>query len=134
MARQIELAGFQVARIHSDRTQAQRVEALQTFRGGQVRILVATDVAARGIDVPRIQHVINYGLPEQVEDYVHRAGRTARGSAAGIVSTIGTWQDKLMVRDIEVDLDITMPRFSVEGVEPYTELPKRKTVRRRRLL
>ncbi len=134
LARQLELGGFPVARIHSDRSQAQRVQALRAFREGKVRILVATDVAARGIDVPRIQHVINYGLPEQVGDYVHRAGRTARGSAAGIVSTIGTWQDKLMVRDIELDLAITMPRCTAEGVEPYTELPKRKTVRRRRLL
>ena len=134
LARQIELAGFRVARIHSDRSQAQRVQALKTFREGQVRILVATDVAARGIDVPRIQHVVNYGLPEQTEDYVHRAGRTARGSAAGVVSTIGTWQDKLMVREIELDLGITMPRCTVEGIEPYVELPKRKTVRRRRLL
>ncbi|MEM7356905.1 MAG: C-terminal helicase domain-containing protein, partial [Acidobacteriota bacterium] len=112
----------------------QRVKALKAFREGQVRILVATDVAARGIDVPRIQHVINYGLPEQTEDYVHRAGRTARGTAAGVVSTIGTWQDKLMVRDIELDLDIKMPRCTVEGIEPYVELPKKKTVRRRRLL
>ena len=134
LARQIELAGFRVARIHSDRSQSQRVEALRAFREGQVRILVATDVAARGIDVPRIQHVINYGLPEQTEDYVHRAGRTARGSAAGVVSTIGTWQDKLMVREIELDLGITLPRYEVADVEPYVELPKRKTVRRRRLL
>ncbi len=134
LARQLDLAGFPVARIHSDRSQAQRVKALRAFREGKVRILVATDVAARGIDVPLIQHVINYGLPEQVGDYVHRAGRTARGTAGGIVSTIGTWQDKLMVREIELDLGITMPRCVAEGVEPYKELPKRKTVRRRRLL
>ncbi len=134
LARQLELSDFPVARIHSDRSQAQRVQALRAFREGKVRILVATDVAARGIDVPLIQHVINYGLPEQVGDYVHRGGRTARGAAGGIVSTIGTWQDKLMVRDIELDLGITMPRCTVEGVEPYKELPKRKMVRRRRLL
>ncbi len=134
LARQIELAGFGVARIHSDRTQSQRVEALKSFREGRVRILVATDVAARGIDVPLIQHVINYGLPEQTEDYVHRAGRTARGSAAGVVSTIGTWQDKMTVREIELDLGITMPRCETEGVDAYVELPKRKQVRRRRLL
>ena len=134
LARQIELADFPVARIHSDRSQAQRVEALRAFREGKVRILVATDVAARGIDVPLIQHVINFGPPEQVEDYVHRAGRTARGSAAGIVSTIGTWQDKMMVREIELDLGIELPRCTVAGVEPYVELPKRRTIRRRRLL
>ncbi len=134
LARQIEQAGFQAARIHSDRSQAQRVQALRGFREGHHRILVATDVAARGIDVPRIQHVVNYGLPEATEDYVHRAGRTARGNAAGIVSSIGTWQDKLTVREIELTLGITIPRCSVEGVEAYTELPRRKMVRRRRLL
>ncbi len=134
LARQLELADLAVERIHSDRTQAQRVKALRGFREGRYRILVATDVAARGIDVPRIEHVINYGLPETIEDYVHRAGRTARGNSLGIVSSIGTWQDKIMVREIERTLNIKMPRCTVEGVEPYVELPKRRTVRRRRLL
>ena len=110
------------------------MRALKGFREGKHRILAATDVAARGLDIPRIQHVINYSLPETVEDYVHRAGRTARGTAVGIVSTIGTWQDKSMVRDIELTLGIEIPRCTVEGVEPYVELKKRKTVRRRRLL
>lgn len=135
LARQLQQAGCPSDRIHSDRTQAQRVRALRGFREGKFRILVATDVAARGIDVPRIQHVINYGLPESVEDYVHRAGRTARGNSVGIVSSIGTWQDKAMVREMESSLGIEMPRCSVEGIEPYVELrPRRKTVRRRRLL
>lgn len=115
LARQLELAGFRVARIHSDRSQAQRVCALRGFREGQHRILAATDVAARGLDIPRIQHVINYGLPETVEDYVHRAGRTARGNAAGIVSSIGTWQDKLIMGDIERALGIEVPRHRRRG-------------------
>lgn len=134
LARQLELAGHPVERIHSDRTQAQRVQALRGFREGKVRILVATDVAARGIDIPRIQHVINYGPPEMVEDYVHRAGRTARGNSVGIVSTIATWKDKIMIRDIERTLDVSIPRREAPGVEPWTELRRRKTVRRRRLL
>ena len=135
LARQLQQAGCPADRIHSDRTQAQRVRALRGFREGKFRILVATDVAARGIDVPRIQHVINYGLPESVEDYVHRAGRTARGNSVGVVSSIGTWQDKATVREIEAAIGVEMPRCSVEGVEAYTEMrPRRKTVRRRRLL
>ncbi len=134
LARQLENAGFPVARIHSDRSQGQRVDALRGFREGQHQILVATDVAARGIDVPGIHHVINFGLPETTEDYVHRAGRTARGAAIGIVSSIGTWQDKMMIRDIEADLGLKLPRCEVEGVEPYVELKRRRTVRRRRLL
>lgn len=134
LARQLELAGFPVARIHSDRSQGQRVSALRGFREGEHEVLVATDVAARGIDVPGIRHVINYGLPEAVEDYVHRAGRTARGSAVGIVSSIGTWQDKETVREIEHALGQKLKRSAVEGVEPYRELKPRRTVRRRRLL
>jgi len=134
LARQMEQAGLKVARIHSDRSQSQRVQALRGFREGKYRILVATDVAARGLDVPRIEHVINYGLPETTEDYVHRAGRTARGNAVGTVSSIGTWQDKIMVRQLEHALEIKIPRCELDGVEPYKELPKRKGFRRRRLL
>ena len=134
LARQLENAEFPVARIHSDRSQGQRVDALRGFREGEHEILVATDVAARGIDVPRISHVINFGLPDQPEDYVHRAGRTARGAAKGIVSSIGTWQDKETVRDIEIVLGQKLPRCTVEGVEPYVELKRKPTVRRRRLL
>ena len=134
LARQLHLAGMPVERIHSDRSQAQRVRALRGFREGKKRILVATDVAARGIDIPRIQHVINYGLPEMVEDYVHRAGRTARGDSNGIVSTLGSWRDRIMVRDIERVIGHKLPRCVAEGVEPWKELKQRKTVRRRRLL
>ena len=134
LARQMEQAGLKAARIHSDRSQAQRVQALRGFREGKIRILVATDVAARGLDVPRIEHVINYGLPETTEDYVHRAGRTARGNSVGTVSSIGTWQDKTMVRRLERTLGIEIPRCELEGIEPYKELRKRKSFRRRRLL
>ena len=133
LARQMELAGLKAARIHSDRSQSQRVKALKGFREGQFRILVATDVAARGLDVPRIEHVINYSLPETIEDYVHRAGRTARGNSVGVVSSIATWQDKVMIRDIERILGKKIERHTAEGVEPYKELPKRRG-RRRRLL
>ena len=134
LARQLELAGFPVERIHSDRSQGQRVHALRGFREGMHEILVATDVAARGIDVPNIRHVINYGPPETVEDYIHRSGRTARGAALGIVSTIGTWKDKEMVRDLEATLGQKLPRCQVEGVRAYEELKPRRTVRKRRLL
>ncbi|MEM8930745.1 MAG: DEAD/DEAH box helicase [Acidobacteriota bacterium] len=133
LARQLELAGLPVDRIHSDRTQAQRVRALRGFREGKTRILVATDVAARGIDVPRLAHVINYELPENVEDYVHRAGRTARGKAVGTVSSIGTWQNKVTIREIERTLGEPIPRCEVAGVEAYKELKPRKRLRRRLL-
>ena len=135
LTRLLEEGGFGTERIHSDRSQGQRVEALRGFRQGDHQVLVATDVAARGIDIPSIQHVVNFGAPETVEDYVHRAGRTARGSAQGIVSTIATWQDKEMLSRIESAVGKKIPRCEVPGVEPWVELkPRRKTVRRRRLL
>ncbi len=134
LARQLETSGLPVDRIHSDRTQAQRVQALRGFREGRFRILVATDVAARGIDVPRLQHVINFGTPEGVDDYVHRAGRTARGSAVGIVSTIATWLDKPMIQEIERALGLSIPRHEVPGIEAYKEIKRRPEIRRRRLL
>jgi ATP-dependent RNA helicase RhlE len=129
----LEREGHPVARIHSDLTQAQRLKALSGFREGEHRILVATDVASRGIDVPAIRHVINFDPPDSVEDYIHRAGRTARGSALGIVSTIATFLDKPMVAEIEHALGETIPRCTVPGVEPYVEPKLRPTIRRRRL-
>src|SRR5215212_1399347 len=80
--------GHPVTRMHADRSQGKRVQALDGFRQGQHRILVATDIAGRGIDVPGITHVINFDIPENVEDYIHRAGRTARHDRLGLVSTI----------------------------------------------
>lgn len=134
LARHLEMAGLELDRIHSDRSQGQRVQALRGFREGRFRILVATDVAARGIDVPRLQHVINFGVPETVDDYVHRAGRTARGNAVGIVSTIATWLDKAAINDIERTLGLEIPRHEAPGIEAYKEIKRRPTVRRRRLL
>lgn len=83
VAKLLSDAGHQVARIHGDRSQNQRSTAIANFRDGTVRILVATDIAARGIDIPHIQHVVNYDLPICPEDYIHRIGRTARAGAEG---------------------------------------------------
>ena len=130
-SRQLEREGHPVERIHSDLTQQQRVAALQGLREGEHRILVATDIAARGIDIPVIDHIVNYNVPETVEDYVHRAGRTARGTAGGVVSTIATWKDREQVRAIEQVLGQTLPRCAAPGVEPYVE--KTKAAVRRRL-
>ena len=131
-SRQLELGGHPVERIHSDLSQSQRVAALQGLRQGEHRILVATDIAARGIDIPVIDHIINYNVPETVEDYVHRAGRTARGMAGGVVSTIATWKDRELVRAIEQTLGKPIPRFEIPGVEPYVERPKSAPRRRLR--
>jgi len=120
----LQRQGHPVARIHSDRSQGKRVQALSNFREGSHRILVATDIAGRGIDVPGIEHVINFDIPENVEDYIHRAGRTARVDREGIVSSIVTWQDLMIVRQIEAALGQPIPRCTVPGVEPWVERQK----------
>ncbi|MFL6196360.1 MAG: DEAD/DEAH box helicase [Thermoanaerobaculia bacterium] len=118
----LEREGHPVERIHSNLSQGQRVQALQGFRQGEHRILVATDIAARGLDIPRVGHIINFEMPETVEDYIHRAGRTARGNATGIVSTIATWVDKMMIKEIESTLGEILPRCTVPDVTPYVEM------------
>ncbi len=125
--------GHPVARIHSDQSQGKRVEALSNFREGSHRILVATDIAGRGIDVPGIEHVINFDIPENVEDYIHRAGRTARVDREGIVSSIVTWQDLIMVRQIEAALGHPIPRCTVPGIEPWVERQRPPTRTRTRV-
>jgi ATP-dependent RNA helicase RhlE len=135
ISRSLEKEQYPVTRIHSDRSQRERVEALQGFREGKFRILVATDIASRGLDIPAIEQVVNFDMPDTVEEYVHRAGRTARAGAVGIVSTIATWQDKPMVKEIEKALGKEIPRCTAPGVEPYVELkvkPFGRLSRRRR--
>jgi ATP-dependent RNA helicase RhlE len=124
--------GHPVERLHADLSQKERLAALASFREGHHRILVATDVAARGIDVTAIRHVVHYDMPESVEDYVHRAGRTARGTATGLVSSIATWMDKELIKELERALGQPLPRCTVPGVEPYVEIVPRRRMRRSR--
>jgi len=130
--RVLEREGHPVERIHSDLSQRERLRSLDGFREGRHRILIATDVAARGLDIPVIRHVVNYDLPDTVEDYIHRAGRTARGNATGLVSSIATWLDKEMIRDIERAIEQPLPRCTTTGVEPYVEMVPRRRLGRRR--
>jgi len=131
LCRVLERGEHSVARIHSDRSQSHRVAALESFRAGRHRILVATNIAARGIDVQGIEHILNYDLPDTPEDYIHRAGRTARGAAEGVVSSIGTWLDKSLIRQVETALGHPLPRYEVEGVAAYRELRSLKERRKR---
>lgn len=135
LCRVLENENQPVTNIHSDRSQRERVKALSGFREGEHRILVATDIASRGIDIPGIEHIINFDIPQTVEEYIHRAGRTARMHAKGLVSTIATWLDKEMVKKIEQAIDQELPRCSIAGVDPYTETkpkPFGRNARRRR--
>jgi ATP-dependent RNA helicase RhlE len=86
----LESAGHTVAVMHSDRSQGERTEALEGFRDGKYEVMVATDIASRGIDVAGISHVINYDVPQHTEDYVHRIGRTGRAQAVGDAFTLMT--------------------------------------------
>lgn len=105
----LEQAGHRVAVIHGDRTLPQRLRALDGFKRGQVRILVATDVAARGIDVANIGHVVNYDLPNSPEDYIHRIGRTARMKMTGRATSFVTAEDHDQLKAIETLLGHPVP-------------------------
>lgn len=104
-----------VGRIHSDRTQPQRESALRGFRDGRTRVLVATDIAARGLDVDAVSHVINYDVPAAPEDYVHRIGRTGRAGNSGRAITIVTPVDELSMRAIERLTGQVVKRVSLPG-------------------
>ena len=101
VARQLERSGVRAEAIHSDKSQRQRQRALDAFTRGKVRVLVATDIVARGIDVEGISHVINYELPEDAENYVHRIGRTARAGRAGVAVSLCCVEDVSYLRGVE---------------------------------
>jgi len=107
IARKLEKLGHLTSVIHGDRSQSQRTAALKSFATNKTRILVATDVAARGIDISHIAHVVNYDLPNASEDFVHRIGRTGRASATGIATTFVMPQEKSDARKMERELKIT---------------------------
>jgi len=101
VARQMEQSGHRAAVLHSNRTQNQRQAALESFRKGKVKLLVATDIAARGLDIAGVSHVINYDIPDTPDAYIHRIGRTGRAECSGDALTLVTADDKSVVRDIE---------------------------------
>jgi ATP-dependent RNA helicase RhlE len=115
--------------IHGDRTQAQRTRALSNLKKGKCRILVATDIAARGIDIQQLGHVINFDVPLAAEDYVHRIGRTARASAEGDAITFVSSDEEQLVRKIEYVLGKRIDR-AVNPLDPKasTEAPKPRKV------
>ena len=100
ITRKLKRAGVVAVAIHSNRTQNQRQQALDGFRSGKYRVMVATDIAARGIDVEGISHVINYDVPTHAEDYVHRIGRTGRAAATGDAITFVSSEEEKYLREI----------------------------------
>ena len=115
VARRLSKGGFSATQIHGDRTQSQRNQALRSFSEGHHRVLVATDVAARGIDVANVAHVINFDMPKVAEDFVHRVGRTGRASAHGVASTFAGPSERGDLRKIERTLSIHMKHFRVRS-------------------
>jgi ATP-dependent RNA helicase RhlE len=109
LAQQLEGAGIQAAAIHGNKSQAARVKALDMFKRGQVTALVATEVAARGLDIKELPQVVNYELPNVPEDYVHRIGRTGRAGAAGEAVSLVSADESGLLRDIERVLRRSIP-------------------------
>lgn len=117
IAKRLMAAGISTATIHSNRSQNQRLRALSEFKEGKVRVLVATDIAARGIDVEGISHVINYDFPPNHEDYVHRIGRTGRAKSVGDAISFVTREDEDALRALERFTRRTVPRLKAEGFD-----------------
>jgi ATP-dependent RNA helicase RhlE len=112
IAEQLEKRGVEAAAIHGNKSQGARQRALEGFKSGRVRVLVATDIAARGIDVDEVSHVINFDLPNEPESYVHRIGRTARAGAAGVALSFCDGAERAYLRDIE---KLTRQRIEVDA-------------------
>ena len=124
LAKSLNRDGFAAAMIHGDRSQSQRTAALAGFQQGRYRILVATDLASRGIHVQDIAHVINYDLPEVAENFIHRVGRTGRAGELGVASTLFAREQRTELHQLERTLGIRMERMQAD--ETPFEMPRRR--------
>ncbi|MBS0663881.1 MAG: DEAD/DEAH box helicase [Verrucomicrobia bacterium] len=124
IARRLKAANHSVAVLHANRSQNQRLEALAGFRSGKYEVMVATDIAARGIDVAGVSHVINYDVPEKPEDYVHRIGRTGRAQAVGDAFTLVTPEEANDIRDIQRFIGQKIPELRLENFPYQTFAPR----------
>jgi superfamily II DNA/RNA helicase len=126
LAQELQEAGFSAVALHGALSQGLRNRRLMALRDGRVQILVATDVAARGIDVPTISHVFNFGLPMKSEDYVHRIGRTGRAGRDGLAITFAEWRDRRKILDIEAYTKQSLRSEVIPGLEPKNKPEKSK--------
>ena len=117
LATQLDKDGLGSAAIHGNKSQGARTRALRDFKNGQVRVLVATDIAARGLDIDQLPHVVNFDLPQVAEDYVHRVGRTGRAGLDGEAISLVAPEEQPLLADIERLLKRVLPRTSVQGFE-----------------
>jgi ATP-dependent RNA helicase RhlE len=125
VAQQISRAGFDVTSLHGDRTQGQRQSALKGFKDGTHQIMVATDIAARGLDVESISHVINFDMPDTADAYIHRIGRTGRAERTGDAFTLVTPEDNDMVKALDRILGKPLPRLTLEDFDYKAPAPPR---------
>jgi ATP-dependent RNA helicase RhlE len=125
LGEQLEKAGYKATSLQGNLSQNRRQAALDGFRNGSFQILVATDIAARGIDVSQISHVINYDIPDTAEAYIHRIGRTGRAARSGDAFALVTSDDSLMVRTIEKKLNAPLERRTVEGFDYSVPAPQK---------
>ncbi len=121
----LERAGFRISILHGDRSQSQRLTALERFRQGKTQVMVATDIAARGIDIDDISHVINFDVPNSAEDYVHRIGRTARAEATGDAFTLMAPDEEPVISDIEQAIHQRLPRVTLPTFDYRKPAPPR---------
>jgi ATP-dependent RNA helicase RhlE len=117
LAKQLIADGLQTAAIHGNKSQGARTRALADFKSGAVRVLVATDIAARGLDIDQLPHVVNYDLPNVSEDYVHRIGRTGRAGSTGTALSLVSGEDRGLLRDIERLIKREIPRIVLPGYD-----------------
>ncbi len=125
LQKQIKNAGYRVTSLHSDRTQGQRQMALNGFKNGQYQIMVATDIAARGLDVDSISHVINFDMPDTADAYIHRIGRTGRAERSGDAFTLVTPGDNDMIRALEKIMGHKLERQTIKGFDYTAAAPPR---------
>jgi ATP-dependent RNA helicase RhlE len=132
LQKQIKNAGYKATSLHSDRTQGQRQRALNGFKNGQFQIMVATDIAARGLDVDSISHVINFDMPDTADAYIHRIGRTGRAKRTGDAFTLVTPDDEGMIRKLEKIMGHKLERQTIKGFNysaptppQYTQSPRK---------
>jgi ATP-dependent RNA helicase RhlE len=123
LTQQLEKSGIKAAAIHGNKSQGARTRALSEFKSGKIRVLVATDIAARGLDIDQLPHVINYELPNVAEDYVHRIGRTGRAGASGEAISLVCAEEAKLLFAIERLTGQLLPRQDMAGFEPEQSLP-----------
>ncbi len=121
--------GITSAAIHGNKSQTARTRALQQFKSNEIRVLVATDIAARGLDIERLPHVVNFELPQVPEDYVHRIGRTGRAGSSGSALSLVSAEERKQLKEIQKLLNKQIPTASVPGFEPTEKTPSVKEMR-----